>query len=101
MSLRVVGTVAGCCMLTVVDGMHACDRGVVGIVAGCCMLTVVDGMHACGRGVWIEKVRMDCNWCCLFLVSQDLSLQLIALDPSTFHFNITLMSSIINLLAVC
>ena len=50
MSLRVVGIVAGCCMLTVVDGMHACGRGVVGIVAGCCMLTVVDGMHACGRG---------------------------------------------------
>ena len=27
---------------------------VVGIVAGCCILTVVDGMHACDRDVWIE-----------------------------------------------
>ena len=34
-----------------------------------CILTAVDGVHACDREVRIEHVRMYCNRGCLFCVS--------------------------------
>ena len=30
------------------------------ILSGC-ILTAVDGVHACDRDVWVENVRMYCN----------------------------------------
>ena len=47
------------------------------ILSGC-ILTAVDGVHACDRDVWVENVRMYCNRYCLFCVSG-----FITLVPST------------------
>ena len=36
------------------------------ILAGC-ILTAVDGMHACDHDVWIKNVCMYCNKRCVFV----------------------------------